>query len=220
MSGLIEGRLGDLKIDLPPAPAPVGAYLPVIQIGNLIVTSGQLPWMGKQLAFTGPVGGRVTVQDGYEAARLCSINALAQNRLCTTSTESGRLCGSRGTCSARRDFATSPKCSMAPRTSWSRCSATAASIPARRWESAKCRSMRRCSWSCGRRLKSDRFLGELRRIGMASCAVKAELAGATARLSNRAVSLLGKPAAAPSALGNRVCERVAGGIRADLAMSS
>lgn len=78
MSGLIEGRLGNLNIDLPPAPAPVGAYLPVIQIGNLIVTSGQLPWMGKQLAFTGPVGGRVTVQDGYEAARLCAINALAQ----------------------------------------------------------------------------------------------------------------------------------------------
>ncbi len=78
MSGLIEGRLGNLKIDLPPAPAPVGAYLPVIQMGNLLVTSGQLPWMGKQLAFTGPVGGRVTVQDGYEAARLCAINALAQ----------------------------------------------------------------------------------------------------------------------------------------------
>jgi len=78
MSGLIEGRLGELKIELPPAPGAVGAYVPVMRAGNLIVTSGQLPWMGKQLAFSGPVGGRVTVQEGYEAARLCAINAIAQ----------------------------------------------------------------------------------------------------------------------------------------------
>jgi enamine deaminase RidA (YjgF/YER057c/UK114 family) len=78
MSGLIEGRLADLKIELPPPPPGVGAYVPVIEVGPWIVTSGQLPWLGKQLAFTGPVGGRLTVQDGYESARLCAINAIAQ----------------------------------------------------------------------------------------------------------------------------------------------
>lgn len=78
MSGLIEGRLSELKIELPPPPSAVGAYVPVMQTGALIVTSGQLPWLGKQLAFTGPVGGKLTVQDGYEAARLCAINAISQ----------------------------------------------------------------------------------------------------------------------------------------------
>ncbi len=74
----IENKLAELGETLP-APAPaVGAYIPAIQTGNLIVTSGQLPFVGKELAFTGKVGDHVGKEDAQSAARICVLNALAQ----------------------------------------------------------------------------------------------------------------------------------------------
>lgn len=77
----VEKRLQELGIDLPEPPKAVGSYVPVIRTGNLIVTSGQLPWKGDRLAFTGKVGTDLTVEQGYEAARLSAINAIAQLKL-------------------------------------------------------------------------------------------------------------------------------------------
>ena len=74
----IEERLAELGHTLPQAPPPVGYYVPVLQTGNTIVTSGQLPFVGKELAFQGKVGGEVTIEQGQHAARLCILNALAQ----------------------------------------------------------------------------------------------------------------------------------------------
>jgi len=73
-----ESRLQALGYQLPEAPKPVGAYVAVIRTGNLVVTSGQLPWVGPRLLYTGKLGGGLTVQQGYEAARICALNALAQ----------------------------------------------------------------------------------------------------------------------------------------------
>ena len=72
------GALRRLGIELPAAPAAVGAYVPAIRAGNLAITSGQLPFKDGQLAWTGKLGSDLTVEQGYEAARLCAINALAQ----------------------------------------------------------------------------------------------------------------------------------------------
>ncbi|WP_459557096.1 RidA family protein [Lacunimicrobium album] len=78
MSNDIENKLAELGEKLPsPSPA-VGAYVPAIQTGNLIITSGQLPFVGKELAFTGKVGTQVTKEDAQSAARICVLNALAQ----------------------------------------------------------------------------------------------------------------------------------------------
>jgi enamine deaminase RidA (YjgF/YER057c/UK114 family) len=74
----IENRLRELGIDLPPAPKPVGAYVAVHRTGNLVVTSGQLPWRGDKLVHSGKLGAGLTVEQGYEAARVCAVNALAQ----------------------------------------------------------------------------------------------------------------------------------------------
>lgn len=76
-----EQRLCELGIELPAPPKAVGAYVSVIRTGNLVVTSGQLPWKGDQLAFTGKLGTELTVEQGYEAARLSAINAMAQLKL-------------------------------------------------------------------------------------------------------------------------------------------
>lgn len=73
-----EARLRELGIVLPAAPAAVGAYVPWVRAGNLIFTSGQLPWQDGKLLCVGKVGGDVSIEQGQKAARACIINALAQ----------------------------------------------------------------------------------------------------------------------------------------------
>lgn len=74
----IDAKLKELGIELPKPPTPVGFYVPVLRTGNLVITSGQLPIVGKEVAFEGEVGGRLSEVDGQNAARICVINALAQ----------------------------------------------------------------------------------------------------------------------------------------------
>lgn len=83
----IESKLEELGFVFPTAPAPVGAYVAVVRSGNLVVTSGQLPFVGKQVAFEGKVGAQLHEQDGWNAARLCAVNALAQIKACIGSLE-------------------------------------------------------------------------------------------------------------------------------------
>ena len=73
-----EERLAGLGIELPEAPAAVGAYVPWARTGNVVVTSFQLPWRGGELAYTGKLGAELTSEDGYQAARLCALNGIAQ----------------------------------------------------------------------------------------------------------------------------------------------
>lgn len=74
----VEEKLRKLGIELPETPAPIANYLGVKQAGTLVFISGQGPIInGKQL-FTGKVGREVTPEEGYEAARACGINLLAQ----------------------------------------------------------------------------------------------------------------------------------------------
>ena len=83
----IEAKLQEIGLQLPSAPPPVGAYVPVIRTGNLVITSGQLPFIGKQIAFEGRVGAELHEQDGWNAARICCVNALAQIKACVGSLE-------------------------------------------------------------------------------------------------------------------------------------
>lgn len=73
-----EDKLRELGLSLPSAPAAVGAYLPWARTGNLVFTSGQLPWLAGKLAFVGKLGTDLTIEQGYQAARLCAVNAMAQ----------------------------------------------------------------------------------------------------------------------------------------------
>jgi len=74
----VENELHKLGLALPAAPGPVGSYVTAVRTGNLVVTSGQLPWQGDKLAFTGKLGSSLTVEQGYEAARLSALNGVAQ----------------------------------------------------------------------------------------------------------------------------------------------
>ena len=59
-----EQRLAALGIELPPAAAGVGDYAPTSIIGNLLMTSGQLPWIAGDLKFKGKIGSDLTVEQG------------------------------------------------------------------------------------------------------------------------------------------------------------
>jgi enamine deaminase RidA (YjgF/YER057c/UK114 family) len=73
-----ENQLRKLGLELPPAPKPVGGYVTVIRTGNLVITAGQLPWKDGKLLHAGKLGVELNVEQGYEAARMSALNALAQ----------------------------------------------------------------------------------------------------------------------------------------------
>ncbi len=79
----IETKLEELGITLPEAPAAVAAYQPWIQTGNLIFTSGQLPFRDGEIAYAGKLGAEILEEDGYQAARQCALNAIAQLKAAT-----------------------------------------------------------------------------------------------------------------------------------------
>lgn len=72
----IEKKLESLGYPLSSPPPPVGAYIPAVRTGNLVVTSGQLPFVGTDLQIVGKVGLEVSEADAQQAAKLCAINAL------------------------------------------------------------------------------------------------------------------------------------------------
>ncbi|WP_203073386.1 RidA family protein [Falsiroseomonas ponticola] len=78
MAGTIEGNLATLGITLPVPAAPVANYIPYNIVGNLLVVSGQIPFVDGKVAVTGKVGAGVSIEQGQEAARICFINLVAQ----------------------------------------------------------------------------------------------------------------------------------------------
>jgi enamine deaminase RidA (YjgF/YER057c/UK114 family) len=73
----IEQRIIDLGFLLPETSKPLAAYIPAVQSGNLVFTSGQLPMIAGSLAETGKVGGPVSPERAKELATVCALNALA-----------------------------------------------------------------------------------------------------------------------------------------------
>lgn len=74
----IEDRLKSHGHEIPAAPAAVANYVPAVRTGSLVLTSGQIPTIGKEVMFQGKVGHDLTEEEGRHAARLCALNALAQ----------------------------------------------------------------------------------------------------------------------------------------------
>ena len=77
--GKIESRLQELGITLPDSPAPLANYVPVVRTGNLIYLSGVGP-MAKSdgSEYKGKLGDNLSVDEGYDAARLTAVNLIAR----------------------------------------------------------------------------------------------------------------------------------------------
>ena len=73
-----SNRLKELKITLPNAPDPVGAYVAFKKINNLLFISGQLPITSNGKIIKGKLGKDLNLEEGQEASRLCVLNILAQ----------------------------------------------------------------------------------------------------------------------------------------------
>ena len=72
-----EQALMDLGISLPQASSPVANYVNGVRSGNLIFLSGKGPLKADGTNITGKVGDSISIEEGYEAARLTAINQLA-----------------------------------------------------------------------------------------------------------------------------------------------
>ena len=75
---MIEEKIKEIIVyELPIASKPLASYVPVMQSGNLIFTSGQLPMKDGNLLAEGKVGNDVSEEKAIECARLCAINCLS-----------------------------------------------------------------------------------------------------------------------------------------------
>ncbi len=73
----VHDRLTELGIELPTVAAPAGAYVPTVRTGNLLFTSGQLPFVDGKLPATGKVGAEISPEDAKGYARQAAVNVLA-----------------------------------------------------------------------------------------------------------------------------------------------
>lgn len=80
MGNMIEKRLLELGVELPEPATPAANYVPFVQTGNLLVTSGQLPIKDGKLMAMGLLGHELGTEAGKLAAKWCAVNILAQAR--------------------------------------------------------------------------------------------------------------------------------------------
>jgi enamine deaminase RidA (YjgF/YER057c/UK114 family) len=73
----IEKKMRGLGLELPEVPKPVASYVPAVRSGNYVYTSGQVPFVKGELMHRGKLGGDLTIEQGYECARVTALNCLA-----------------------------------------------------------------------------------------------------------------------------------------------
>ena len=73
----VEKKIAELGLVLPESAKPLAAYIPAVQSGNLVFTSGQLPMKDGVLSETGKVGAEISQERAKELAAVCALNALA-----------------------------------------------------------------------------------------------------------------------------------------------
>ena len=72
-----DARLAELKLEMPPAPKPVGVYKPVVIAGNMAYLSGHGPLQPDGSWIKGRLGLDMDVEAGYEAAQFTGLAMLA-----------------------------------------------------------------------------------------------------------------------------------------------
>ena len=74
----IEGKLKGMGLSLPEPATPVANYVTAVQSGNLVFVAGHGPARqpdGSRVL--GKLGQKLTVEQGYESAKLVALNLLA-----------------------------------------------------------------------------------------------------------------------------------------------
>lgn len=73
----IEQQIKSLKLPFAEVAKPAGLYVPATRYGDIITTSGQLPFQDQRVIFPGRVGKEVTLENAQRAARAAIMNCLA-----------------------------------------------------------------------------------------------------------------------------------------------
>jgi enamine deaminase RidA (YjgF/YER057c/UK114 family) len=107
----VAAKLKELGLEIPPAPAPVANYVPYAIEGKLVFISGQVPrGADGKLKFIGKVGKELSEKEGYEAAKLCALNCLAQLKAAAGSLDKvKRIVRVGGFVNCAPDFANQPQ---------------------------------------------------------------------------------------------------------------
>jgi enamine deaminase RidA (YjgF/YER057c/UK114 family) len=72
-----DSQVTALGLVLPPPPKPVATYIPVVQSGNLLFLSGMIPLREGVMVMEGKLGVGISIEQGYEAAKICVLNGLS-----------------------------------------------------------------------------------------------------------------------------------------------
>ncbi len=70
-------RLAALDVALPPPPPTAGSYVNAVRSGSLLFLAGHVPMRADGSVVFGKLGSDLTTADGYEAARIAALGALA-----------------------------------------------------------------------------------------------------------------------------------------------
>lgn len=73
----IEKIIKRLRISIPVLSKTVGSYVPSVKTGNLVYTSGQLPFSDNRLIYPGRIGKDVSTEKAQFAIKQATINCLA-----------------------------------------------------------------------------------------------------------------------------------------------
>jgi len=73
-----DSKIKELNIDLPKAPDPVGSYLATKITGKLLYISGQISMNENGKLIKGKLGKELNTEAGYNAAKRCALNIIAQ----------------------------------------------------------------------------------------------------------------------------------------------
>lgn len=74
---MIEEKIKDLGFEVPEVAKPLAAYIPAKKVGNLVMTSGQVPVVKGEIKYKGKVGKDLTEEEAIKAAQVCALNCLA-----------------------------------------------------------------------------------------------------------------------------------------------
>lgn len=109
MSSVLQ-RLAELGLSLPDPPVAGGNYLPFRVVGNLVFLPGAISSWNGSLTHKGKVGSDLTIEQGYEGAKVCALNLLANLQAAIGDLDRVKqVIGVNGYVNCVADFPASPK---------------------------------------------------------------------------------------------------------------
>lgn len=73
----VDEKIKQLGLELPPASIPIANYVKYVRTGNLIFLAGHGPTKTDGTNITGKVGKELSIEQGYEAAKITALSLIA-----------------------------------------------------------------------------------------------------------------------------------------------